>query len=75
MQASLKNRIKRLEDANRPPEPAWTIPIIVREWGGDGGVFGRVIGRVPARLIEPGQPFDYRTGIDELIRAMGYDDA
>ena len=78
MHRSLRNRIARLEDVTRPSaaQAMWTIPIDIVEWvGADDRGFGRVVGHVPARLIEPGEPFDYRRGIEELVRAMGYDDA
>jgi hypothetical protein len=76
MNNNLKHRMERLEATHRPPAAMWTIPIDVVEWrGDDAGGFGRVVGHIPARPIEPGEPFDYRKGIEELVRAMGYDDA
>ncbi len=75
MQQSIKNRLKRLEDAARPPGPMWTIGVDIVEWSGaDDRGFGKVVGHIPPRLIEPVEPFDYRSGIAELVAAMGHDD-
>ena len=54
------------------PEPVevWTIGVDFVEWrGADAGGFGRVLARIPPRLIDPREPFDYRASIDEIMRA------
>lgn len=76
MHQGIKMRIEKLEAAHQPPGPTWTIGVDIVEWrGGDNG-FGRVLASIPARPLEPGEPFDYRRCIDELIAALdGIDDS
>lgn len=67
MQQGIKTRIEKLEAAHRPPEPTWAIGV---EWvAGWGRPNARVVAETPARLIEPGQPFDYRQVIDDIALA------
>lgn len=70
MQVSLKNRLARLEATQHPPAGVWTIPIEIVEMDMETGARGRVVGHIPARLIQPGERFDYRTEMEQFAAAM-----
>ena len=70
MQRGYRTRLERLEAAHRPPAQEWTIGVdIVANWRPDGGR-QRVVAHIPPRLMEPGETFDYRRTLDELLDAM-----
>lgn len=75
MHKTFRDRLARLEAAGREPGPLWSIPIDICEMEFDSGrAVGRVVGRIPSRLIEPGQGFDYQQVITDLATAMGHED-